>query len=106
MDRISALKFESSTFVACLRGDHRPDLIRNEVLFELFAATVERAPNAIAIIDQQRKLSYQEVDHITNIMASYLQSHGVGVGDIVGQWMSRGAELIMTQIAITKTGAA
>ena len=106
MNRISALKFESPPFVARLRGDHRPDLIRNEVLFELFAATVERTPNAIAIVDQQRKFSYQEVDHITNIMASYLQRHGIGVGDIVGHWLSRSAELIMTQIAITKTGAA
>ncbi len=106
MNKISALTIESPPPVACVRGDVRPDLIRNEVLFELFAATVHRTPKAIAIVDQERKFTYQEVDRITNIMASHLQSKGISVGDIVGHWMNRSAELIMIQIAITKTGAA
>ena len=31
---------------------------------------------------------------------------GIGPGDVVGLWMARGPDLLVAQIAITKTGAA
>ncbi|QBR71215.1 peptide synthetase [Beijerinckiaceae bacterium] len=91
---------------AILHGPLRPDLIRDELLCEIFAATVARDPSATAMITQEGKLSYAEVDARAEALAKGLLRKGIRPGRIVGLWMPRGHELLIAQIAIAKTGAA
>ncbi len=91
---------------AILHGPLRPDLIRDELLCEIFAATVARDPSATAMITQEGKLSYAEVDASAEALAKGLLRKGIRPGRIVGLWMPRGHELLIAQIAIAKTGAA
>jgi non-ribosomal peptide synthetase-like protein len=91
---------------AVLRGDVRDDLLRDEVLADLFAATVEQRPDHAALVFGTERFTYAEVDAQTDAIARGLIRRGVGPGDVVGLWMCRGAELLMAQIAVTKTGAA
>ena len=89
-----------------LHGPHRPDLLQDEVLADLLEATARRCPDQIALINGERKLTYAEVDALASLAASRLVAAGVRPGDIVGLWLPRGANLLLTQAAIAKAGAA
>jgi non-ribosomal peptide synthetase-like protein len=92
--------------LAMLAGDKRPDLIRDEVLGEIFAATVATRGSHPALVDGARQLSYDEVWAAAGRQARGLALAGVGPGDMVGLWMPRGIDLLVAQVAITRAGAA
>jgi non-ribosomal peptide synthetase component F len=75
---------------AVLRGPARPDLIRDELLCEIFAATAANHPSAIAMITVEGKLSYAEVDAKAEALARVLLQKGARPGRTVGIWMPRG----------------
>jgi non-ribosomal peptide synthetase-like protein len=89
-----------------LRGPSMPHLIRDELLCEIFAATVRSDPQALAMITPQERLTYAEVDARADAIARGLFHRGVRPGHVVGLWISRGYELLIAQIGIAKTGAA
>ena len=89
-----------------LRGAIRPDLLRDELLAEIFAASAAFAPHAVAMMTMERKLTYADVDREALALARGLVRRGIGPGDVVGLWGPRGPELLICQIAIAKTGAA
>ncbi|HXW70557.1 MAG TPA: Pls/PosA family non-ribosomal peptide synthetase [Methylocella sp.] len=91
---------------AILRGPVRPDLIRSELLCEIFAETVVRLPDKTAMVTHQGKLSYAEVDAKAQALARSLVKRGARPRRVVGLFMPRGHELLIAQIAIAKTGAA
>jgi non-ribosomal peptide synthetase-like protein len=92
--------------LAMLAGEKRPDLLRDEVLGEIFAGTIEARGGHPALVDGSRQLSYAEVWAAAGRQARGLALAGVGAGDMVGLWMPRGIELLIAQIAITRAGAA
>ncbi|MEJ6007052.1 Pls/PosA family non-ribosomal peptide synthetase [Paucibacter sp. AS339] len=89
-----------------LRGPARPDLLRHEVLADLFEATAQRLPDQIALRQGTRALSYAELNGAADRAASRLIEAGLRPGHIVGLWLPRGIELLVMQLAIAKTGAA
>ena len=91
---------------AVLRGPARPDLIRDELLCEIFTATAAHHPSGIAMITVDGPLTYAEVDAKAEALARGLLQKGVRPGRVVGLWMPRGHELLIAQLAIAKTGAA
>ena len=91
---------------AISRGPLRPDLLRDELLPEIFAATVRERPSAICMISGERRITYAEVDAEATALARGLLRHGVRPGDVVGLWFQRGPNLLISQLAIAKTGAA
>ncbi|HMO29975.1 Pls/PosA family non-ribosomal peptide synthetase [Enterovirga sp.] len=91
---------------AILYGDVRPDLLRDETLSEIFAATCRLRGDHLAMAFGDRRLSYAEVDRLSDAIARGLLRLGIGPGSMVGLWMERGPDLLVSQIAITKTGAA
>jgi non-ribosomal peptide synthetase-like protein len=96
----------SPTPVAMMAGDKRPELLRDEVLGEILAATVADRGAHPALVDGSRRLSYEEVWAQAGRQARGLALQGVGPGDLVGLWMPRGIDLLVAQIAITRAGAA
>ncbi len=98
---------DDAAFVpAILRGPKRDDFIRDEVLPEIFAATVARMPDDPCHMVEGHHFTYAEVDRAATSVARGLLRRGVRPGDVVGLWMPRGVDLLVAQIAITKTGAA
>ena len=87
-------------------GDSRPDLLRAEVLADIFESTARRCPSRPALIFGQEVLTYQELNSRSEIAANRLLDSGVRTGDIVGLWMDRGIELLVLQLAVAKSGAA
>jgi non-ribosomal peptide synthetase-like protein len=89
-----------------LCGPERPDLIRQEVLADLFEETSARQPGHPALSADGVQLTYGELDARAGLAASHLIEAGVRPGQIVGLWLPRGIDLLVMQLAIAKTGAA
>ncbi|CAM5764291.1 amino acid adenylation domain-containing protein [Bosea minatitlanensis] len=106
MSKLSAAADAAAKPLAMLAGEKRPELLRDEVLAEIFAATVAARPDHAALTDGVRRLSYAKVWVAAGRQARGLHLAGVGPGDMVGLWMPRGIELLIAQIAITRAGAA
>ena len=80
-------------------------LIPDRCVHELIADQATVNPNATALIFEDTVLSYQELDQRANQLAYYLMQQGVQRGDRVALCLDRSAELVITLLAILKTGA-
>ena len=98
----SLSRTEPSKSPDIVHGPDRADLLRPEVLADLFEATAERIPAQTALIFGERALSYGELDAAADRAASKLIEAGVRPGRIVGLWLPRGIELLVMQLAIAK----
>ncbi|MGY5138216.1 amino acid adenylation domain-containing protein, partial [Streptomyces nigrescens] len=78
---------------------------RQSVL-ELFRRQAQRSPDAAAVIDGARTLSYADLDRASDGLAGHLAGMGVRRGDRVGVVMERGADLLVALLAVWKAGAA
>ena len=91
---------------AHLHGAIRPDLLEDELLSEIFAATVQKYPESLALTGPEGQWTYAQMDADATAVARGLIQAGVRAGDVVGLWMPRGPHLLIAQTAIAKTGAA
>ncbi|MBH1962957.1 MAG: amino acid adenylation domain-containing protein, partial [Comamonadaceae bacterium] len=89
-----------------LYGPDLPDLLRSEILADIFEATAARVPEKAALMFGGRRLTYGELDQAADLAAHRLMEAGVRPGQMVGLWHPRGIELLVLQLAIAKTGAA
>ncbi|CAO3566634.1 unnamed protein product [Mortierella alpina] len=78
----------------------------NTCLHQLFEGQVELSPNAVAIVHDERTLTYRELDTQANRIAHQLIDAGVKPGDYVMLLLDRSISLVASQIAVLKTGAA
>ena len=77
-----------------------------EAWLEAFTTQVRTVPGNIAVRDPSRKLSYEMLDHESQIMASALANAGVVKNDLVGILMPRSVDLIVSILAVFRCGAA
>jgi amino acid adenylation domain-containing protein len=75
-------------------------------LHQLFESQVERTPEATAVIFQDQKLSYRELNERANQLAHYLQTMGVGAEVLVGLCMERSPWMIVGLLGVLKAGGA
>jgi amino acid adenylation domain-containing protein/non-ribosomal peptide synthase protein (TIGR01720 family) len=71
---------------------------------QLLAAAVAADPEAVAVVDGARSLSYRELDEWSNRLARMLIDAGVGPERAVGVAMERCAELVVAWWAVIKAG--
>ncbi|SEC17951.1 amino acid adenylation domain-containing protein [Tenacibaculum sp. MAR_2009_124] len=79
---------------------------KNETLATLFTKQVINTPHHIAISQNERELTYKELDKKSNQLGHFLLKKGVRKGDIIGLCMDRSPELIIGILGILKAGAA
>ncbi|XCW06145.1 amino acid adenylation domain-containing protein [Streptomyces sp. HUAS MG47] len=71
-----------------------------------FEAQVRRAPDAVALVFEERELTYAELDAAANRLARLLASRGTRAEDVVAVALPRSPELVVTLLAVMKAGAA
>ena len=89
-----------------LRGPARPDLLRLESLGEILASTARLHPQQPALIWDGRVVTYHELNAASDEIGRALVRRGGAAGQVVGLLLPRGAELLIAQAGITKSGAA
>lgn len=72
----------------------------------LFEQQVEKTPQAVALQFDGEKLTYGQLNEKSNRLAYYLHEQGIGKGARVGICMERSVGLMVSMLAILKTGAA
>ncbi|HTF72099.1 MAG TPA: amino acid adenylation domain-containing protein [Edaphobacter sp.] len=70
-----------------------------------FFRQAESTPNAVAIIDAERNLSYEDLSTLARRLACSLQKSQVKPGDLVAVSMARGIGQIISVLGILYTGA-
>ncbi|WP_327334130.1 non-ribosomal peptide synthetase [Streptomyces anulatus] len=76
------------------------------VVHELFQAQVERTPDAVALAHGDTELTYAELNRRANRLAHALIARGAGPERLVAIAMGRSADLVVTLLAVLKSGAA
>jgi amino acid adenylation domain-containing protein/non-ribosomal peptide synthase protein (TIGR01720 family) len=79
---------------------------KDKCIHQLFEEQVERSPDAIAIVFENEKLTYRELNQRANQLAHYLQTLGVGSEVLVGICVERSLEMVIGILGILKAGGA
>lgn len=75
-------------------------------IHKFFEKTSERMKDNIALSMDDRALTYNELENLSNKISNALIADGVKSGDIVGVCLKRSPELVATVLGILKAGAA
>src|SRR5207249_1430675 len=75
-------------------------------LHQLFEAQVGRTPDAVAVVFENERLTYRELDDRANRLASSLRSLDVRPEVLVGLCVERSLEMVVGMLGILKAGGA
>ncbi len=81
---------------------HRPELC----IHQMFEMQVERSPESIAVVFEDTRLTYQQLNQQANQLAHHLRALGVGPEVLVGICLERSLEMIVGILGILKAGGA
>jgi amino acid adenylation domain-containing protein len=87
-------------------NDTQTDYPQNQGIHELFEAQVEKTPDAVAVIFEDRQLTYRELNARANQLAFYLQALGIKTEVLVGICLERSLEMVIGILGILKAGGA
>ena len=82
------------------------DYPSDKCLHQLFEEQVERSPDAVAVSDETKTLSYSELNARANQLAHHLRDVGIVPEMRVGLLAERSTEMIVGILGILKAGAA
>jgi amino acid adenylation domain-containing protein len=87
-------------------NDTQAEYPQTQCIHQLFAAQVERTPDAVAVVCGEEELTYRELNQRANQLAHYLQKLGVGTEVLVGICVERSLDMIVGLLGILKAGGA
>ncbi len=87
-------------------NDTERDYPKVKCLHELIEAQVERTPDAVALVFEDKQLTYRELNSRANQLAHYLRELGIGPDSLVGICVERSVEMVVGLLGILKTGGA
>ena len=78
----------------------------DKCIHELFETQVEKTPDAIAVVFEDQRLTYRELNNRANQLAHYLRKLGVGPEALVGICVERSLAMLVAILGILKAGGA
>ncbi|MDZ7963727.1 MAG: amino acid adenylation domain-containing protein [Nostoc sp. DedSLP03] len=79
---------------------------QEQCIHSLFEAQVERTPEGVAVVFEDRQLTYRELNNRANQLAHYLKTLGVQTETLVGICVERSLEMVVGILAVLKAGGA
>jgi amino acid adenylation domain-containing protein len=80
---------------------------RNKTIVDLFEEQVVKTPHNTALVFREKKLTYTELDKISNQLAHYLiENYKIGPNDLIGVMLNRSEWSIISILGILKAGGA
>ena len=87
-------------------NDYEMDYPREKTINETFEEQVKKTPEALALVDDNKRLNYREFNEKANQLARVLRDKGVGRDSIVGLMVERSVEMMIGIMGILKAGGA
>jgi len=106
--RISALPLLTETERCRLLVDWNKTrcTVLESCVHQLIEAQARGTPESVAVADEDRQLTYRELDFRSNQLARYLQKLGVGPEVMVGVAVDRSVDTVVALVGILKAGGA
>lgn len=82
------------------------DPVPESCVHRLFEEQAARTPEAVAVVFEDQRLSYAELDARANRLAHSLIAQGVGPDDLVAIALERSPEMIVALLGVLKAGGA
>ncbi|MCB2262546.1 MAG: amino acid adenylation domain-containing protein [Candidatus Thiosymbion ectosymbiont of Robbea hypermnestra] len=79
---------------------------KDRTIVDLFQEQVEKTPDNIAVVFEDRQLNYRELNSRANRLAHYLMGLGVSAENLVGIYVKRSPEMVIGLFGILKAGGA
>ena len=87
-------------------NDTYADYPRDKTIQQLFEEQVEKTPDQVALVFNDTKMSYRELNQLANQVARNLRRRGVKADTIVGIVMDRSSLMIIGILGVLKAGGA
>ncbi|MCK8432992.1 amino acid adenylation domain-containing protein [Streptomyces sp. D2-8] len=93
--------------LATLAGwnDNRADRVRPTIV-EMFREQASARPDATAVVDEHRSLTYRQAAELSGQLAHHLLARGLGSEQVVGISLTRSADMVIGLLAVLQAGCA
>ncbi|PDZ09110.1 non-ribosomal peptide synthetase [Bacillus pseudomycoides] len=106
LSEITHLTMEEQVQLLEKWNDTQVEYSSESMIHTLFEQQVEKTPEAIAVIYENEKLTYRELNERANQLAHYLQKRSVGPESLVGVYMERSPKMMIALLGVLKSGGA
>ncbi len=86
-------------------NDTYVDYPRDKCVHELFMEQAARTPERTALVFEEKKFTYRQLDEMSDSFAGFLRVKGAKHGDRVAVLLKRDERVIIAQLAVLKLGA-
>ncbi|WP_345961366.1 amino acid adenylation domain-containing protein [Streptomyces sp. BRB040] len=86
-------------------NDTDADRVR-PTLVEMFREQARARPDAVAVVDDRRTLTYRQADELSAQLAHHLIARGVTAEDVVGISLERSADMVIALLGVLRAGGA
>lgn len=87
-------------------NDTKAKYPKDKVIHELFEEQVEKIPNDVAVVFENKKITYKELNERSNQLARILRERNIKPDQAVGLMVDISIEMIIGMISILKAGGA
>ena len=92
--------------IVCEFNDTYVAYPKDKCIHELFAEQAEKTPDKTALVFEDRKFTYSQLDEMSNSLAHFLRKKGVKPNDVVPVIAKRSWHVIVAMLGILKAGGA
>ncbi len=78
---------------------------RNQTLVDRFRMVLEKTPDKTAVVDRDHRLTFRDVEKLSNNLAASLQRLGISQGEVVSFQLPNWYQSVIVYMALTKIGA-
>ncbi|GHB54194.1 non-ribosomal peptide synthetase [Streptomyces viridiviolaceus] len=86
-------------------NDTRADRARPTIV-EMFREQARTRPDAVAVTDENRSLTYRQAARLSSQLAHHLIARGLGPEQVVGISLDRSADMVIALLAVLQAGGA
>ena len=100
------LSAQETHYLANELNDTHLDYPRDKLIHELFEEQAAINPDNLAVVFEDKQMTYQELNVASNQLAHYIREQGVKTETLVGICVERSLEMVIGILAILKAGGA
>ena len=82
------------------------DYPKDKTIVDLFEEQVNLHPNDIAVVYENQKLTYKQLDEKSNQLANYIKKYNLPKSSVIGLLLDKSLEMIVSILAVLKTNCA